>query len=236
MESKIEQPRPVKKQKKNKKDTKGFLKLVLPVLVFLAILVAIILLGKYLSNRGETILNSKDIHEDVSLNSKEKSYYDLLLATMNKHEELVSGAKNVYFNLYDLPGLTHDEKENVAKKVLHSFAIHKDKELLMDTFDGLFFRGILNQETSELKDGIYVTFEDLKKDSTKLDKQFAISIYKTSNLNPKIIYNVTLDKNQQIVSSKLVSDLLPHENVEKAEKTIKTTEKDDNDEKESVEE
>lgn len=234
MESEIEKPRPKKKQKKNTKKSKELLKLIVPVLIFLVIIVAIILLGKYLINRGETTANSKEVHEDVNLSSKEKSYYDLLLSTMNKHGDLVTGAKNVYFNLYDLPGLTHDEKENVAKKVLHSFAIHKDKELLIDTFDGLFFRGILNQETSELKDGIYVTFEDLNKSSEKLNKQFAISIYKTSNLNPKVTYDVTLDKDKKIVSSKLVSDLLPHEDVEKAKETIKTTDKDDD--KESVDE
>ncbi len=230
MESKTKETRPRNNQKKNRKNTKNSSKTMLLIIVFIILVIAIILLGKHLNNKGQDLPDSKEIHEDVNLSSKEKSYYDLLLATMNKHEDLVTGAENVYFNLYDLPGLTHDEKENVAKKVLHSFAIHKDKELLIDTFDGLFFRGILDQETSELKDGIYVTFEDLTMDSENSNKQFAISIYKTSNLNPKIIYDVTLDKDNKIINSKLVSDLLPHEDVEKDENSKETEEEEKNDE------
>lgn len=200
MESKTKETRPRNNQKKNRKNTKNSSKTMLLIIVFIILVIAIILLGKHLNNKGQDLPDSKEIHEDVNLSSKEKSYYDLLLATMNKHEDLVTGAENVYFNLYDLPGLTHDEKENVAKKVLHSFAIHKDKELLIDTFDGLFFRGILDQETSELKDGIYVTFEDPKKDKDAKEARFAISIYKNSNENPKIEYDVKLADDKRIIS------------------------------------
>ena len=111
----------------------------------------------------------------------------------------------------------------VTIKVLHSFKIHKDKELLLDTFDGLFFREILNQETSELKDGIFITFEDLYMESNDLSKQFAISIYKNSNLNPTIVYDVKLDDDGKILSYNKVSDLMPHENVEKSEENESET-------------
>ena len=211
MEEKKEQNKTTTKQRKGKKSLS---KLIFVVLIFALVIIGIIFLGKYLNKMmdGKNLL--KGVHEDVSLNTKEKSYYDLLVLAMNEHEELVTGAEHVYFNLYDLPKLEHEEKENVAKKVLHSFAIHKDKELLIDTFDGLYFRGILDIETSELKDGIYVTFADLEMDSKETKKQFAISIYKTSDLNPTITYDVTLDEEGKILKYTKISDLLPHENVE----------------------
>lgn len=216
MEEKTRQTQPRKKQKRKQKNLP---KLVFVILIFVIAVIGIIFLGKYLNKRMAQNEFLKTIHEDVSLNSKERTYYDLLLKTMNEHEELVTGAEHVYFNLFDLPGLEHAEKENIAKKVLHSFAIHKDKELLIDTFDGLYFRNILNQETSELIDGIYVTFADLDMSSTSREKQFAISIYKTSDLNPTITYDVILGEENEIVSYTLVSDLMPHENVEKNETT-----------------
>lgn len=220
-------------RKRTKKGQKSLSKLIFVILIFIIVVIGIIFLGKYLNKRMEQNELLKDIHEDVSLNSKEKTYYDLLLKAMYEHEELVSGVEHVYFNLFELPGLEHEEKENIAKKVLHSFEIHKDKELLIDTFDGLYFTGILDMETSELKDGIYVTFEDLDVDSKELNKQFAISIYKTSDLNPKMVYDVTLDKDNKIVNYKLVSNLMPHEDVEKP--VDETEEFKDEDIQESVE-
>lgn len=204
----------VKKIKKEENKRSNF-KFIIVILIFVFLIIGIIFLGKYINNRKIEKNYLENIHEDVDLNSKENSYYELLLKAMNDHKDLVTGVENVYFNLYDLPGLEYNEKQNVAKKVLYSFEIHKDKELLIDTFDGLLFRGILNQETSELKDGIYVTFEDLEKESKSKEKQFAISIYKNSNLNPKLTYNVKLDEDNKIISYEKISDLMPHENTEK---------------------
>ncbi len=206
----MKEKRNVKRQNQRKKG--GSKQLV--VLILIAVLVLAVVFGvKYFKNDSNK-LSKSDIHEDVNLSSKENSYYQLLYKAMHEHEDLIEGVENVYFNLYDLEGLEYEEKNNVAQKVLHSFKVHKDKELLIDTFDGLFFRGILDQETSELKDGIYVTFEELEEKSEDGKTQLAISIYKNSNLNPKLTYEVDLDKDGKIVSYTKLSDLMPHEDVE----------------------
>lgn len=210
-EQKQRQPR-----KKQKKSQKGIPRIVFIIILFVIVVIGIIFLGKYLNKRRAQNEFLENIHEDVSLTKKEKSYYDLLLSAMDEHKNLVTGAEHVYFNLFEMPDLEHEERENIAKKVLHSFAVHKDKELLMDTFDGLYFRGILNIETSELKDGIYVTFEDISKGSKK---QYAISIYKTSNLNPTLTYDIELNDGKEIVKYNKVSDLMPHQNVEQDDKS-----------------
>lgn len=219
MEGKNEaKPRKGAARKKNvKKGKPNYSKLLVIILIFALVVVGIIFLAKYIKRSGIEKRFLGNIHEDVSVGAKERSYFDLLLKTMNEHKDLVNNVEHVYFNLYDLPGLTHEEKENVAKKVLHSFAIHKDKELLIDTFDGLYFRNILNVETSEIKDGVYVTFRDLEMKSKKTEKQFEISIYKTSDINPSVIYDVKLDKDSKIVSYTKVSEHKPNEAAEKVE-------------------
>lgn len=203
------------KVKKGKKNSSKFIFL---MLIFILIVVGIIFLGKYLKNLEERRAFLKTIHPDVELNSKETSYYNLLVKAMNDHEELVKGTEHIYFDVYDLPKLEYDQKENIVKKMLYTYEISKDKELLIDSFDGLYFRGILNKETSELKDGIHITFKDLDKDSDSKDKKFAISIYKSSDLNPTLTYEVKLDDDGKIVSYTKVSDLMPHENVETKDK------------------
>ncbi len=188
------------KKVKTKRTSNNNLKILFVLIIFIALVIGGIFLGKHLNSSREKAKRLADIHPDVELSAKEQSYYDLLLKTMKEHEDLVTGVEHVYFNLYDLPGLEHAEKENIAKKVLHAFEVHKDKELLIDTFDGLYFRGILDMETSNLKDGIYVTFEDPKKDKDAKEARFAISIYKNSNENPKIEYDVKLADDKRIIS------------------------------------
>lgn len=221
-------PRPKQRPRKkvqSRKKNNNFFRMIMTIIVIIAIVAAIVLLVGFIKGKIEDSNALKEVHEDVSLSPKEKSYYDLLLKTMNEYEDIVTGVNHVYFNLYTLPGLKHDEKENVAKKVLHSFKIHKDKELLIDTFDGLYFRGILNIETSELDGAIYVTFEDLKNNEKLSETEFAISIYKSSDINPKVIYKVKLDDDKKIVSYEHLKTEIPNEVT--TDKMENTEEKDD---------
>ena len=169
--------------------------------IVLIVVAAIIILSFFIINNFILNKNTNDIHKNIDLSEKEKSYYDVLIDATKRFEEMIIDVPHIYFDIFNLPQLSYLEKENIAKKMLHSFEIHKDKELLLDSFDGLYYRNILNMETSELDGAIFISFDDLNSDKNLKETIFKVTLYKSSEMNPSILYSVKLNEDGKIINS-----------------------------------